>query len=239
MAQMPIGWLMPLTIMVVDDELGIRLALSDFLGFCGYTVITAATGQQGWQLVQDYRPHLLVTDIRMPQMDGYELVKQIRQQPAFRLLPVIYLTECNQTQEKVLAYQTGCDLYLTKPFELEELQAAVRNLLDRAQIIQSELQAVTHPWPHPQGINTENAVNTELVSSLKLTQREQEVLIFLAEGLSNSQIGDRLHLSHRTIEKYVSKLFQKADAHNRADLVRFAIENHLVNSVRLKRPPQP
>ncbi|NJK40999.1 MAG: response regulator transcription factor [Acaryochloridaceae cyanobacterium SU_2_1] len=223
---------MPLTVMVIDDELGIRLAVSDFLESCGYTVITAATGQQGWQLVQDYRPHLLVTDIRMPELDGYELVKRIRQLPIFRLLPVIYLTECNETEERVRAYQTGCDLYLTKPFELDELQAAVRNLLDRAQIIQSELHQAT-----PHAVSNASTIDSEAVTPLNLTPREQEVLVFLTEGLSNSQIGDRLHLSPRTIEKYVSKLLQKAEAYNRADLVRFAIENRLIHSVRLKRPP--
>ncbi|MDB9513008.1 response regulator transcription factor, partial [Kamptonema animale CS-326] len=65
--------------------------------------------------------------------------------------------------------------------------------------------------------------------SLSLTQREKDVLQLLTDGLSNAQIGDRLHLSHRTVEKYVSSLLRKSDRTNRAELVRFAMEHHLVD----------
>ncbi|NJK29511.1 MAG: response regulator transcription factor [Acaryochloris sp. SU_5_25] len=220
---------MPLTVLIVDDEPGIRLAVTDYLEAAGYAVISAATGKQAWQLVQHYRPHLMVTDIRMPEMDGYELVKQVRQQPTFRLLPVIFLTECQQTQERIRAYQSGCDAYLAKPFNLDELGAVIRNLLDRAQIVQSELQTLSRSFSRQEG------ADVALISALDLTHREQEVLILLTDGLSNAQIGEHLHLSPRTVEKHVSKLLQKTETHNRADIVRFAIKNHLVGSTHLER----
>lgn len=71
------------------------------------------------------------------------------------------------------------------------------------------------------------SVPTTLV--VDLTEREQEVLRFLADGLSNAQIGERLHLSPRTVEKYVSSLLRKTEMNNRAELVRFAFEHHLVD----------
>ncbi|ABW28096.1 response regulator transcription factor [Acaryochloris marina] len=216
---------MPLTVLIVDDEPGIRLAVTDYLEAVGYTVISAATGKQAWQLVQQYRPHLLVTDIRMPQMDGYELVKLVRQQPAFRLLPVIYLTECSQTQERIRGYKLGCDAYLAKPFNLEELAAVIRNLLDRVQIVQTEIQAVSQATP------SREPVDTALINALDLTQREQQVLRLLMEGLSNAQIGEQLHLSSRTVEKYVSKLLQKTETSNRAEIVRFAMEHNLLGAI--------
>lgn len=216
---------MPLTVLIVDDEPGIRLAVTDYLEAVGYTVIAAATGKQAWQLVQQYRPHLLVTDIRMPQMDGYELVKLVRQQPAFRLLPVIYLTECSQTQERIRGYKLGCDAFLGKPFNLEELAVVIRNLLDRAQIVQTEIQAVSQTMP------SRESVDTAFISALDLTQREQQVLLLLTEGLSNAQIGEQLHLSPRTVEKYVSKLLQKTETSNRAEIVRFAMEHHLLGAI--------
>ncbi|WP_299487491.1 response regulator transcription factor [Acaryochloris sp. IP29b_bin.137] len=216
---------MPLTLLIVDDEPGIRLAVTDYLEAAGYVVLAAATGQQAWQMVQQYRPHLLVTDIRMPQMDGYELVRLVRQQPAFRLLPVIYLTEYSDTEQRIRGYQTGCDAYLAKPFNLEELAAVVRNLLDRAQIVQTELQAVSHT------VSGLEAADAAVVSALDLTQREQQVLALLTEGLSNAQIGEQLHLSPRTVEKYVSKLLQKTETSNRAEIVRFAMEHHLLGAI--------
>lgn len=214
---------MPLTILVVDDEPAICVALTDYLERSGYGVVSASDGQQAWEAVQRYRPHLIVTDIRMPKMDGLELMRQVRKQPAFRLMPVIFLTSKTEIQDRVRGYRAGCDLYLPKPFELEELGAIVRNLLDRSQIVQTELRLQA-----PQTADV----------ALELTPREQEVLMLLTEGLSNAQIGERLHLSPRTIEKYVSKLLQKTDTSNRAEIVRFALDHHLVESSSYEAPTQ-
>lgn len=225
---------MPLTILVVDDDLGTRLSIGDYLELSGYTVITADDGQEALTMVQKYHPDLIVTDIVMPRINGYELVRRVRQQPGYRLLPVILLTARTKTQERILGYQSGCDLYLPKPFELEELAAAIRNLLERSQIIQSG-----YPFSHQDNMGTPNPIKTleahhhsspieksDLI--LDLTSREQEVLELLTHGLSNAEMGQHLHLSPRTIEKYVSSLLKKSDTSNRAELVRFAIKHGLV-----------
>ncbi|RUR86577.1 DNA-binding response regulator [Chlorogloeopsis fritschii PCC 6912] len=213
---------MPLTILVVDDDLGTRLSISDYLELSGYSVITANDGQEALTKVEEFHPDLIVTDIVMPQMNGYELVRQVRQKPLFRLLPVILLTARTRTQERILGYQSGCDLYLPKPFELEELGAAIRNLLVRSQLIQS---AYNVSYPDNASISTPTTT-VELLS--ELTPREQEVLELLTHGLSNAEMGQKLHLSPRTVEKYVSSLLRKTTTNNRAELVRFAIKHGLV-----------
>lgn len=206
---------MPLTILIVDDDVGTRLSISDYLELSGYSVITANDGQQALAMVEEFHPDLMVTDIVMPRMNGYELVRQVRQKPRFRLLPVILLTARTRTQERILGYQSGCDLYLPKPFELEELGAAIRNLLARSQLIQS---AYNTSYP--------STATVELIS--ELTPREQEVLELLTHGFSNAEMGQKLHLSPRTVEKYVSSLLRKTATNNRAELVRFAIKHGLV-----------
>ena len=222
---------MPFKILVVDDDLGTRLSIGDYLELSGYEVVTANDGQQGLVMVNKHHPDLIVTDIIMPQMNGYELVRQVRQQPNFRLLPVILLTARTQTQERILGYQSGCDLYLPKPFELEELAAAINNLLERSQIIQSEYKlSLQEDLKKADSVNQtdwNNDGETQLYESL--TAREQEVLEILTHGLSNAEIGDRLYLSPRTVEKYVSSLLRKTNTSNRAELVRFAMEQNLVN----------
>jgi len=218
---------MPLTILVADDDPGTRLAISDYLEMSGYSVLTATDGQQALAMVEAYHPHLMVTDIIMPRMNGYELVRSVRQHPAFRLLPVIFLTARNKTEERIQGYQSGADLYLPKPFELKELGAAIRNLLERSQMIQSEYR-LSHedglriPLPLPVA-DTENPEQL-----LHFTQREREVLVMLTHGLSNAQIGTQLHLSPRTVEKYVSNLLRKTETSNRAELVGFAMKHGLV-----------
>ena len=217
---------MPLMILVADDDLGIRLSVSDYLEASGYSAISAENGFDALEMMQQYHPHLLVTDIMMPKMNGYELVRRVRKLPAFRLLPVIFLTEKGGAEERIRGYQAGCDFYLAKPFLVNELGAMVRNLLERSQIVQSELQTRSSNPDHPQ----ESSIEERLTANdLHLTQREQEVLGWLADGLSNVQIGESLHLSPRTVEKYVSSLLRKTTTNNRAELVRFAMERGLVN----------
>ncbi|HIK42947.1 response regulator transcription factor [Thermoleptolyngbya sp. M55_K2018_002] len=222
---------MPLTILVVDDDLGTRLSIGDYLELSGYLVVMAENGEQALALVDQVQPHLIVTDVAMPRMDGFELVRQVRSQPALRLLPVIFLTALSRTEERIRGYQLGCDAYLPKPFDLKELGAVVRNLLERSQLIQTEWRRQIRASEAAES-GTSRAVEehptAEPESDLGLTLREQGVLSLLADGLSNSQIGDRLHLSPRTVEKYVSSLLRKTNTSNRAELVRYVMDHHLV-----------
>lgn len=237
---------MPLTILVVDDNLGTRLAVSDYLELLGYSVVSADDGQQALSLIDKYHPHLIVTDINMPKMDGYELVREVRKRPEFRLLPVVFLTERNSTEERIIGYQLGCDLYLPKPFEMQELGAVIRNLLERSQMMQAEWiissaegrpsqhqaqPSTPYPLATPESATTHRKENAQgkgkpgnsKLPALNLTTREQEVLDLLTQGLSNSDIANELYLSPRTIEKYVSNILRKTETSNRAELVRFAL----------------
>jgi len=226
---------MPLLILIADDDPGIRLAVKDYLELAGYSVVAASNGLEALTLLDTYHPHLLVSDIKMPRLDGYSLVTKVRQRPEFRLLPVIFLTERGSTEERIRGYQVGCDIYLPKPFEMEELKAVIRNLLERSQIIQSEYR-FSHQdnWGTSAASKPVESHHSEL-SDLQtsqmlseLTQREQEVLELLTHGLSNAEMGQQLHLSPRTVEKYVSSLLRKTSTSNRAELVRFAIKHGLV-----------
>ncbi|MGK7932897.1 MAG: response regulator transcription factor [Microcystaceae cyanobacterium] len=212
---------MALLILIADDDLGIRIAVKDYLELVGYSVITAQNGEEALSLLDRYHPHLLVSDIKMPKKDGYSLVRHLRQQPEFRLLPVVFLTERDSTEERIEGYKVGCDVYLPKPFEMEELQAVVRNLLERSQMIQSEWR-----FSEPKSTLSENSKTPPDLPTL--TEREIEVLEWLTGGLSNNDIGNKLHLSPRTVEKHVSSLLRKTETNNRAELVRFALKNHLI-----------
>ncbi|MEM6839676.1 MAG: response regulator transcription factor [Cyanobacteria bacterium P01_C01_bin.120] len=222
---------MPLTILVVDDEEGIRLSLRDYLELEGYIVATAEDGWKALELVSQCQPQLIITDISMPRIDGFAFLKSLRQQPAWRLLPVIFLTGRTETQERVQGYQTGCDVYIEKPFELSEIGAVVKNLLARSQLIQTawmQYQRLPEPVPAATPPPAVPLPNSPIATDFSLTNREQSVLDLLSEGMSNAQIAATLFLSPRTIEKYVTNLLRKTDTSNRAELVRFAMDHHLV-----------
>ena len=221
---------MSLLILVAEDDPGVRMLVRDSLENFGYAVITAEDGQQALLMIQEYRPHLLICDIDMPKKDGYEVVKEIRKFPSFRLLPVIFLTEYNELANRVEGYKAGCDVYLPKPFEADELEAIIRNLLERSQIIHTEITVANtnyHNLPLNKDIEALPEENED-VEDITLTDKEHQVLKFVVEGFSNISIGKELHLSHRTIEKYVSRLLRKTDTKNRAELIRFAFEHHLL-----------
>ena len=221
---------MPLLILIAEDDPGIRLAVNDYLEMSGYSTIMAENGEQALLMMEKYHPHLLISDIKMPKRDGYQLVKEIRQRPEFRLLPVIFLTEYGSKKERIMGYQAGCDIYLPKPFEMDELEAVIRNLLEKSQMIHSEIRfSSIQNDAASSSVNQENYSQLkDLVKSLELTSREQEVLVLVAKGSSNIDIGHHLHLSPRTIEKYVSSLFRKTETSNRAELIHFAWEHHLL-----------
>ena len=221
---------MSLLVLVAEDDPGVRMMVQGCLETFGYSVIMAENGEQALLMIQQYHPHLLISDINMPHKNGYELVKEIRKFPAFRLLPVIFLTEYNEVADRVHGYQAGCDVYLAKPFEVTELEAIIRNLLERSQVIHTELtvantnyrnlpvNAPEHSEPQPQS----NLLD------LALNDKERQVLELVVEGFSNIDIGKELHLSHRTIEKYVSRLLRKTDSKNRAELIRFTLEKQIL-----------
>ena len=218
---------MPLTILVADDDEGTRLSINDYLELAGYSVIVAKNGVEALRLIEESQPHLIITDITMPQMDGYKLIKAVRQKPALRLLPVIFLTERTQVQERIRGYRLGCDVYLPKPFELDELEAVVRNLLERSHMLNIvQVQQSESPTSKSDPTAVDSTIG--LFQTPDLTAREQDVLVFISDGLSNAQIGERLFLSPRTVEKYVTSLLRKTETNNRAELVRFAIDHHLV-----------
>lgn len=212
---------MSLRILVVDDDLSTRISISDYLELCGYEVAVADNGEQGLAMAEKNPPDLIVTDIIMPRMNGYELVRRLRQHPHLRVLPVMLLTARNKTQERILGYDSGCDLYLPKPFELEELGAAIRNLLKRSQSFQAYQELAFADL-------SDQKITSDTITYEPLSNREKEVLNLLCQGLSNIEIGNKLHLSPRTVEKYVSSLLRKTDNSNRSQLVRFALTHRLI-----------
>lgn len=118
-------------LLLVDDEPGLREAVKDYLQESGFTVQVASNAREGWELMQQNTPELVISDIMMPQVDGYQFLKQLREDPRFQALPVIFLTAKGMTTDRIQGYQAGVDAYLPKPFDPDELVAIVENLLKR------------------------------------------------------------------------------------------------------------
>lgn len=115
-------------IAVIDDDVKIRAMLQRSLEYAGYKVLTAVTGLEGWELVQKEKPHLVILDIMLPEMDGYEVCQYLKKSQD---TPILMLTARDEVKDRVKGLDCGADDYLVKPFALEELLARVRALLRR------------------------------------------------------------------------------------------------------------
>jgi len=118
-------------LLVVDDEPYIADLLTTGLRFVGFDVRTAGTGRQALDLARDYQPDLLVLDVMLPDLDGYEVCRRIRADG--RRVGVLFLTARDATEDKINGLTLGGDDYVTKPFSLEEVVARIRAVLRRVQ----------------------------------------------------------------------------------------------------------
>lgn len=119
---------MPTKILVVDDNLDSRDLIHLHLTTEGYTVVTASNGQEGLYLASAEHPDLIITDINMPELDGLELIRQLRTQPEFETLPILVLTAFGRDQMDQ-AITTGANRALNKPAHFDALLDDVRELL--------------------------------------------------------------------------------------------------------------
>jgi DNA-binding NarL/FixJ family response regulator len=202
-------------LMLVDDDPNLILLVRDYLEFRGYEVITAENGVEALKLLQNNDvPDLMICDIMMPEMDGYTLVKIIRDDPQTNWIPVLFLSAKGQSQDKVKGLNTGADVYIVKPFEPEELVAQVESSLRQAS------RLITRPKS-----GMESSPVIQVRRDVELTPTELKVVQLVAQGMANREIAKIMKVSQRTIESHVSNMLSKTGLHNRTELARWAMES--------------
>ena len=224
-------------LLLVDDEPGLREAVQAYLEDSNFSVEVASNARDGWELLQQHNPDLVISDIMMPQVDGYQFLKQVREDPRYKALPVVILTAKGMTGDRIQGYQAGCDAYLSKPFDPDELVAIVTNLLARRAAAKEtgenaespDIAALASQMARIESLLSGRSSIVQSASPIKidLTPREQSVLDLVAQGLMNKEIARRLETSVRNVEKYVSRLFSKTGTNSRTELVRYALEHGL------------
>ena len=196
-------------LLVVDDDPGLLLAVSETLRAEGFDVKTARRGAEALVIVAQSLPDLIISDIRMPGMDGYQLVKNLRSNTRTRLIPIVFLTAKDEIVDRIQGFRTGVDAYLTKPFEPDELVAVVAAILQRVERTHSDLARLFG----------ENAASEpELVRDEALTDAEWRIAEAVARGLSNKEIAAERNLSLRTVEGHISRVLDKKNLSNRVEL---------------------
>jgi DNA-binding response OmpR family regulator len=128
------------TILVIDDDELVSRTLQRTLKIYGHHVMVSNSGTEGLQLAHRHRPDMFILDIMMPGADGYQVCRQIRGDPLLQELPVLFLTARLKDEDKIEGFRAGADDYLTKPFNMEELNLRVKAIMRR----------VNPPKPEPE-----------------------------------------------------------------------------------------
>lgn len=179
------------TIMIVENEAGIRELTHMYLKKKGYSVVTAENGRQALELLDESDPQLILLDIEMPEKNGFEVCKEIREK---RNMPIIFLSVRRNTMDKVKCFELGGDDFLTKPFDFAELEARIQANLRRYQTQTSnEVNCLKYGDLE---IDLDGYKCSLSGESIILTAKEMELLIHLAKRphqvWSHEQLYDQI-----------------------------------------------
>jgi DNA-binding response OmpR family regulator len=189
-------------ILVVDDDASLRALVCDLLEHAGYETFEAESGRAALDAAVEAMPALVVLDVAMPGLSGYEVCRSLRARVGDGL-PILFVSGTRtEAHDRVAGLLLGGDDYLVKPFAPDELIARVRSLLRRA------------PAPARRSV---------------LTAREQEVLQLLARGLNQPDIAQRLVISGRTVGTHIERILEKLAVRSRAEAVAVAYRDGLVS----------
>ncbi|HKP80770.1 MAG TPA: response regulator transcription factor [Pyrinomonadaceae bacterium] len=203
-------------LLVVDDEPNLLRAVAACLKAEHYEVNTARSGYEALMQLAESVPDLIISDIRMPGMDGYKLARQLRGSPRTALVPIVFLTAKDETADRIEGFRAGIDAYLTKPFEPDELIAVVNAILNRVERTHSQIARL---------VSSGNVEQPSVsFQDEALTDAENRVALAVSRGLSNKEIAAKLEISVRTVENHISHILEKKGFSNRVEIARYVFE---------------
>jgi DNA-binding NarL/FixJ family response regulator len=212
-------------VLLVDDHALLRAGLRSLLAAeRGITVVgEAATGEEGVELVQLLQPDVVLMDLSMPGGGGLEATRQIAALPT--PARVLILTVHAEREYLMPVLEAGASGYVTKHSADRELVEAIR-VVARGEVFlyPSAARMLTTSLVH--GTRPTEPTDPLVV----LSPREREVLTLTVEGFSSTEIGERLGLSHKTVETYRQRMMDKLNLHHRSELVRFALDQGLLTA---------
>lgn len=203
-------------ILLVDDENDILEFVSYNLKKEGYDVVTATNGKEAIKLALDFRPHLIILDVMMPEMDGIETCEEMRKIPELSTAIIAFLTARGEDYSQIAGFDAGADDYISKPIKPKVLVSRVKALLRRAEHTGSSTTII--PDDAAIIIDKSRYVVIKEGVELELPKKEFELLallyskphkVFTREEIFNSIWGDNVIVGDRTIDVHIRKLREK------------------------------
>ena len=205
-------------LLVVDDEAKLLKAVAATLRAEDYEVMTARSAPEALVSINQMMPDLIISDIRMPGMDGFGFARVLRANPRTALIPIIFLTAKGERRDRIAGFRSGVDAYLTKPFDPDELLAVVSGILSRIARTGAEIARLVS------SVKGEDAAESGVNFDEDFTEAERRVAALVADGLPNKEIAAALGVSVRTVEGHISNILSKKGWSNRVEIARYIIE---------------
>lgn len=197
-------------ILVIEDQPQMRKNLVTILEMEGHHVVAAEHGRAGLDLARREAPELILCDVMMPEMNGHEVLQSLRAAPETATIPFIFLTAKGDKTDLRAGMNLGADDYLPKPVAREDLLAAVEARLARLNAHKAAVQSAKAEG----GFNPDFSSHQPL-QTLGLTEREAEVLLWVAQGKGNADVGVLLTMAEKTVKKHMSNIFEKLGVESR------------------------
>nr|QCI06172.1 hypothetical protein [Dicranema revolutum] len=197
-------------ILLVDDDITLSFAISSYLLSNNFSVYVANDVVAALYEVNTNVPDLIIADIMMPYLDGYDFLEILHSNQKFCDIPVIFLTAKGMTKDRIKGYNNGCNSYLIKPFDPEELVSIINNLLKHNSLSNKFVN-----------LKKDTRLNSVKNFIHNLSPKEISVLQLVIKGFKNKEIAQKMKMSIRNVEKYVSKLLHKTSTRNRTELAQF------------------
>ena len=201
------------TILVVEDDLPLQRMMCAFLGLNGYQTVSASNGEEALASIEKVLPDLVIADVMMPVMDGWELTRELRE--AYPLMPIMLVTARTTLEDKRTGFTSGADDYLTKPVDLDELLLHVGALLRRSQAMTSHQLSVGDSL-----LDYDSLTITRGKESLTLPKKEFYLLfkllsnpkqIFTRRQLMDEIWGMDAQSDERTVDVHIKRLREKCE----------------------------
>ncbi len=216
-----------ISVLLADDQTLIRTAVSELVSHePGFEVVgDAVNGRDAVEGVRALRPDIVLMDIRMPVMDGIEATEEIRKDPALDATRIIILTTFEEEDYVLRALRAGASGFVGKGTGAQELMNAIRTVHEGESLLSPRAtRALIERYLSP--VTASPSAVPEALHML--TDREGEILLLVAQGLSNTEISNRLVISPHTTKTHISRMMTKLGAHDRAGLVIIAYQSGLL-----------